>query len=98
MFALLLLISAAGMADSSKAASFKKETNIYSYEIGWSAEAAAIPGLDAMLRKRFTESSGQLVGDATDAYREAKASKEGWYPETGYQLNWGFETAGQSNA
>jgi len=73
-----------------------KKAAAYSYEFGWSREAKLIPALDVLLRDKARNARGEFVADAEEAYREAKASKDGWFPEVGYELNWGYATAGQS--
>lgn len=79
------------------AVTIAKETKAYSYDFSWSREAKQIAPLDALLRERVKESLEEIVGDAEDAYEDAR--KDGrWFPETGYISNWNYATAGQSSA
>ena len=91
---LLMLLQA---EEPKPAVTIAKETKAYSYDFSWSQEAKQIAPLDSLLRKRVQESVDEIVGDAEEAYQDAR--KDGrWFPETGYMSNWNFVTAGQSPA
>ena len=75
-----------------------KKTAAYSYEFEWPADAAAIPELDALLRSKAEEARTRFVANAETSYRKARTGKDGWFPEVGYQLNWGYHSTGESEA
>lgn len=93
----IFFLALAHAGEPKPAVTIAKETKAYSYEFSWSREAKQIDPLDALLRKRTEESLAEIVGDAEEAYDDAR--NEGrWFPEMGYMSNWSYATAGQSPA
>ena len=93
--ALIILLQAA--EEPKTAVTIAQKEAPYSYEFSWSKEAAEIPALDTLLRKRADESKGEIVDDATTAQAEAKRDG-GFFPDMGYELTWDYATAGNSEA
>ena len=93
----LVWIAIAALAEDKPAVSIVKDTKAYQYDFSWSREAKAIPALDRKLRLRAAEAAAEVAADATEAAREAKKDG-GWFPDVGYQSNWGYKTAGQSSS
>jgi len=93
----ILLLALVQAEDPKPAVTIAQETAAYSYEFSWSREALQIAPLDALLRMRAEESRAEIVGDAQEAYDDARKDG-GFFPETGYMSNWSFATAGQSLA
>jgi Protein of unknown function (DUF3298). len=89
--------SAAAQDDRSsrKAKPFVRDVQneLIDFHYGWSAEAAAVPQLDAKFRKIMDQAESDLIGGA----KEDKASreKEG-FEFNGYMSSTQYDTAGQS--
>lgn len=93
---LFLLLFSAAAEPPAPAVTISKRTPAYAYEFTWSQEARAIPALDKLLRDKARDSAVEFVASADEAYRAAKVDKDSWFPDAGYELNWSYETAGQS--
>jgi hypothetical protein len=51
---------------TAKAFSVSEENDLYEFEYGWSAEAAAVPQLDARFRKDMATAKADLIAGATE--------------------------------
>ncbi|HEY6916138.1 MAG TPA: DUF4163 domain-containing protein [Allosphingosinicella sp.] len=85
--------AAAKPASAAKAVLVEKKTPLYTFTYGWPALAAAIPALDAQLRKDMTEVETSTRETATE---DRKAAKEGGYPFNGHSYNKVWKSLGNS--
>ena len=80
-------------APAAKAFSVSDKTDLYEFEYGWSAEAAAIPELDARFRKAMDKAKAELVSGATEDRDERKKQGYDYHP---HSTQMSYETSGQS--
>ena len=86
--------SASPPAPAAKAFSVAEKNDLYEFEYGWPAEAAAVPQLEARLRKDMDKAKAELVS-AARADRDERA-KQG-YDYHPHAMQMSYETAGQSD-
>ena len=80
-------------APAAKAFSVSDKTDLYEFEYGWSAEAAAIPELDARFRKAMDKAKAELDSGATEVRDERKKQGYDYHP---HSTQMSYETSGQS--
>lgn len=90
LFGLVLLVAAGPPAP----VNITEKNDLYEFEYGWSAEAAAIPQLDARFRKEMAEAKAELISVAKEDDREKVFEGHVASPHTTLL---GHETAGQSD-
>ncbi len=78
---------------TAKAFSVSEENELYEFEYGWSAEAAAVPQLDARFRKDMAKAKTELTSGATEDRDERAKQGFDFHP---YATHLSYETAGQS--
>lgn len=62
------------------AVDLEQSSGAYEFSYGWPAKAAAIPALDALMRKQAAKARAELVKQATEARVEAKADDYPYNP------------------
>ena len=78
---------------AAKAVTVSEENDLYEFEYGWPAEAAAVPELDARFRKDMEKAKAELISGAKqDRDERAKQGYE-YHPHASQKS---YETAGQS--
>jgi hypothetical protein len=77
-----------------QAFSVSEENELYEFEYGWSAEAAAVPQLDARFRKDMAKAKADLIAGATEDRDERANQGYDYHP---YAVHMSYETAGQSD-
>lgn len=98
MIAALFLFTLTASEIKPDTVSIAREDKAYHYSFEWPAEVADIPELDRSLRESAKAASDEFAANAVEAYRDAKANKDLWFPEVGYELTRSHETAGKSAA
>lgn len=76
-----------------KPVSFERETKTFSFSFDYPAEAAALPGLAAMLDEDRTKSLAELATQATEAQKDAKANG---YPYNAHMMGVKWTTTGST--
>jgi Deacetylase PdaC len=78
---------------AAKAVKVSEENDLYEFEYGWSAEAAAVPRLDARFRKDMEEAKAELTSGAKEDRDERTKQGYDYHP---HATHMSYETAGQS--
>jgi len=78
---------------AAKAVKVSEENDLYEFEYGWSAEAAAVPQLDARFRKDMEAAKVELTSGAKEDRDERTKQGYDYHP---HATHMSYETAGQS--
>ena len=80
-------------APAAKAVSVSDKNDLYEFEYAWSAEAAAVPQLDARFRKDMEKAKAELISDAKEDRDERAKQGYDYHP---HSTQMSYDTAGQS--
>jgi hypothetical protein len=86
-------VSPAAPISTAKAFSASEENGLYEFEYGWSAEAVAVPKLDAQFRKDMAKAKADLIAGAKEDRDERVKQGYDYHP---HATHISYETAGQS--
>jgi hypothetical protein len=76
-----------------KAFSLEEDNDLYGFKYSWSAEAAAVPELEALFRKDMGKLKAELIESARDDRKARAESGSEYHPHSAQRSH---ETAGQS--
>jgi hypothetical protein len=86
-------VPAKAPAPAAKAVSVSEENDLYEFEYGWPAEAAAVPQLDARFKKDMAKAKADLIAGAKEDRDERVKQGYDYHP---HATHMSYETAGQS--
>ena len=78
---------------AAKAVTVSEQNDVYEFEYGWPAEAAAVPELDARFRKEMEKAKAELISGAKEDRDERAKQGYEYHPHASQKS---YETAGQS--
>ena len=85
--------AAAPARPAANAVTVSEEDDLYEFEYGWPAEAAAVPELDARFRKDMQKAKAELISGAKEDRDERAKQGYDYHP---HATQMSYETAGQS--